>query len=176
MRKNRIRAKINKPKRHNKLQSHIEERHLHMPNLQLIRHQLVRMLPMRLPQILMQHNPVTDSQHTIHPIHQEEDQVRHIPRLHNQLPDSKQHDKRNTDTTHIPGKALRLTLRAEVKEAEHQYTQYRYNQIRFINKPFRTIHQQQRHQHSKRISRRDTIDTTHKVDDVRSPHTYNESP
>ena len=43
-----------------------------MPNPQLIRHQLISMLPMRLTQVLMQHNAVADSQTTIHTIYQKE--------------------------------------------------------------------------------------------------------
>mgnify|MGYP004689434983 CR=1 FL=1 len=35
------RTKINKPERHRQLQQRIERRHLHMPDLQLIRHQLI---------------------------------------------------------------------------------------------------------------------------------------
>ena len=35
------RTKINKPERHRQLQQSIERRHLHMPDLQLIRHQLI---------------------------------------------------------------------------------------------------------------------------------------
>ena len=35
------RTKTNKPERHRQLQQRIERRHLHMPDLQLIRHQLI---------------------------------------------------------------------------------------------------------------------------------------
>ena len=88
-----------------------------MPNIQLIRHQLIRMLTMCLSEVLMQHDSVADSQAAIHTIHQQENKIRHIASLHYQLPDHEQQDKGNANRTHIACKAFRLTLRTEVEQA-----------------------------------------------------------
>ena len=52
--------KVYKAKGNGELQKHIEARYLYMPDFKLIRHNLIRMLSMRLPQILMKHDAVAD--------------------------------------------------------------------------------------------------------------------
>ena len=120
---------IDESEAHRQLQAHIQQRDLHMPNLQLIAHQLIRMLSMRLAQIFVQHNPMAYRQHTIHTIYHQQHQVRQIPRLHNQFTDSKQHDECDSYGTNISSKALRLPLRSEVEYAEYQYTYDSHYQI-----------------------------------------------
>lgn len=63
-----IRAHIDEAQAHQQLHHHIQHAHLHVPNLQLIAHQLIGMLAMRLTQILMKYDTVAKwSKH--HPRH-----------------------------------------------------------------------------------------------------------
>ena len=90
-----------------------------MPNLQFIRHQLINMLTMRLSQILMQHNTMTNSQASIHAIHQQENQPSNITSRKNKRTYQEQQDIRHTYRAHITRETLRLTLRTEIKAAKH---------------------------------------------------------
>ena len=174
MRQYRIRTQVDKPKRHHQLHSHIQQRYLHMTYLQFIRHQLIRMLPMRFPQILMQQDTMTDGQATIHSIYQQQNQIRHILCHHHQPTDGKQHDKRYRNASHVSGKALRLTLRTEVEQAEHQYPQDSHHQIRRLHKIQAIVQHPQWYQHRQGIAGCNAINTIHEVDHVRSPHTNDE--
>ena len=91
-----------------------------MAHLQLIRHQLVRMLTVRLAQILVQHYSMADSQATIHAIYKQEDQISHITSRDDHLTDQEQQDESNADRSHITSKALSLTLRTEIENAENK--------------------------------------------------------
>ena len=105
-----------------------------MPNLQLVAHQLISMLTVSFAQVLMQHNAVADRQTTIHSINQYQYKISQIACLDNKPTCGKQNDKGNTNTTNITCKTLRLSLRSEIKDAEHQYAQDSHDQIRGLNK------------------------------------------
>ena len=92
-----------------------------MAHSKFIRHQLIRMFTMRLTQVLMQHDAMTDRQHTIYSIHQQENEIRQITRGNDHLTNQEQHDEGNTYRPYITGKALRLTFWTEVENAEHKY-------------------------------------------------------
>ena len=85
------------------------------------------MFPVRLSQILVQHNTVQNCANSIYAINQQENQPRHIARLHYQAAYRKQHYKSNADTSHIPSKALRLTFGPKIKEAEDQNADNRHS-------------------------------------------------
>lgn len=104
-----------------------------MANFQLVRHDLIGMFPVSLSQILMQHNAMHNRQTAIHAIDQQEDQPSNIARLHNHIPQQEQHDKRNTNRPDIASKALRLTLRTEIKDAEHDRRNNRSKDQRLLN-------------------------------------------
>ena len=53
---------VYEPERDSELQAHVNETHYHMTHPQLIRHQLIRVLSMSLPQVLMQHDSMEYSQ------------------------------------------------------------------------------------------------------------------
>ena len=92
-----------------------------MTYLQFVCHQLIRMLAVRLTQVLMQEDTMTDGQAAIHAIHQEEEQPCNVTRSHNQLTDGKQHDESNAHTTHITSETFRLTTLTEVEYAEYEH-------------------------------------------------------
>ena len=68
-------AQIDESQAHHQLHRHIQQTHLHVANLQFVRHQLVGVFAMCLAQVLVQHDAVADGQYTIHTIHQQEDQI-----------------------------------------------------------------------------------------------------
>ena len=100
-----------------------------MAHSQLIGHQLIRMFSMRFSQMLMQHNPMHNRATPVHAIDQQENQPRNIFCCKNQLTDGEQHDESNANAAHIPSKTLRLALRTEVEDAEHQHPNHRHYQI-----------------------------------------------
>lgn len=115
----------NQPERNHQLQTHINDRNHHMRYLQLICHQLVNVLTMSLTDILMQHHAMYNSQHTIHSINSQQQDISKVPRQQNQLAQSKQDNKCNPHTAYITGKALRFLT--EIKEIKNQHThQYHY--------------------------------------------------
>lgn len=174
MRQHRIRNQIDKYQRYRQLQHHVQHSHLYMTDFQFIGHQLIRMLPVCFPQILMQHDAVYNGEARIYSIHHQQQEVRHILRLHNHTTQNEQQDKRHADRPHIPGKTFRLSFRAEVEEAEHQHAQHRHHDDRRLYKYPLTVEQHQRHQHRQRIPRRDTVDTIHEIIHIRDAHVYDE--
>ena len=70
MRPCRVRHTKHKRQGNRQLQAHVEKRNLHMPDFQLIRHQLIGVLPMRLAQVLMAHDAMDNRAATVNPIHQ----------------------------------------------------------------------------------------------------------
>lgn len=174
MRTHGIRNRINKYQRYHQLQAHVEQRYLHMSYLQFIRHQLERMLAMRFSQVLVQHDTMNDGQTAIDAIHHQQQQVRHILRPNNQFTQNEQQDKSNTDAAHIPGKAFRIPFRSKVEEAEHQHTQHTHHDERILHIPLLLVDEPQRKQHHQRITGCNPIDTIHEINDVGSPHTYDE--
>ena len=125
---------VNHDERDDQLQEHIERAHYHMTHPQLIRHQLIRMLAVRLTKPLVQHDTVDDSQTAVHAIHDEQHHPRHVPCLHNQAFDTEQQDKGHPYAPHIPGKTLRLALGTEIENAEHQHPNDCHDQVRRLDK------------------------------------------
>ena len=111
---------VNHDERDDQLQEHIERAHHHMTHPQLIRHQLIRMLAVRLTKPLVQHDTVDNRQTSVHTIHNEQGHPRHVPCLHDETSYAEQQDKGHAYAPHIPRKALSLAPGAVVKEAEHQ--------------------------------------------------------
>ena len=62
-----------------------------------------------------------DGQCSINSINKKEHNPRHVPRGKHQPSQCKQDDKRDTNASHIPGKALRLALGPEVEDAKHRF-------------------------------------------------------
>ena len=83
------------------------------------------MLAVRFAQILVQHYAMTNGQHRINTIYSQEHDVCEVPSLQNQGSQKEYDDKGYADATHIPSKAFRFVLWAEIEQTEHQYRQYR---------------------------------------------------
>ena len=154
-----------------------------MAHSELISHQLIRMLAMRLTKILMQHDTMNNGQRSVNAVYQEEHDVRHILRCHHQAPKRKQDNKRDTYAPHIPREALGLG--PEVEDAEHQHPDNRQHQVRRFNERRHVlpdqhtvmpdeighlINQRNRDKHRQCVRRRNTIDPIHKIDEVRRSH------
>ena len=165
-----IRAEIDESQGDNQLDAHIQEADHDMAHPQLIGHQLIRMLAVRLPQMLVQLDAMRDRQAAVHAIHQQQHQIRDIPRLHDEPAQGEQHDERDPDAADIPREALRLALRAEIEPAEHQHAKNRHHEVRRLNEAHSAVQQPQRHQHRQRIPGRDPVDPVHEIDDIRRAH------
>ena len=87
-----------------------------MGNLQLIRHNLIQMFAMRQADILMKHQAVNDSQHTIHTINGQKDYPAEIFCFNDESAYQEKKNESNTYRTHITGKALGFL--AEIEETE----------------------------------------------------------
>lgn len=156
------------------LQQHIKAGHQRMLHPQLIGHQLVSVLAMRLAQGLVQHDLVADGQHGVHAAHGQEHDIREIARLQHQASQQEHHDERGAHAADIPRETLRLALRAEIEEAEHQDRQQRH-----INQALRreiqlTINPQHREQQRERIATADPVDTIHEIICVDDAHTHDQ--
>ena len=78
------RAEVYEAQRHSELQQRVEGRNLHMPYPQFIGHQLVRMLAVRLAQVLMQQDAMAYGKASAHAIDQKEDEICHVARRENE--------------------------------------------------------------------------------------------
>ena len=78
------RAKVDEAQRYYKLHKHINAAHQRMRHLQLIGHQLVRMLAVRLAQVLVQQDAMAYGKASIHAIDQQEDEICHVARSENE--------------------------------------------------------------------------------------------
>lgn len=116
-------AEINKTKRYAELHSHIDARNSDVAHLQLISHNLEHMLAVCLTEVLVKKDTMADGQNTINAVHQEENKPSDITRVHNEAPNAKEHDKTDTNRTHVTSEAFRLTFRAEIKDREYHQCQ-----------------------------------------------------
>ena len=89
---------------------------------------------MCLTQIFVKQDAVADSHHTVHAIDEQEDEPCHILSSQYQRADHKQQNVRHPDRAHITRKALRLTLRTEIEQAEHHIGQHHYIDQALIHK------------------------------------------
>ena len=78
------RAEVYEAQRHSELQQRVEGRNLHMPYPQFIGHQLVRMLAVRLAQVLMQPDAMAYGKASVHAIDQQEYEICHVARSENE--------------------------------------------------------------------------------------------
>ena len=172
--RDRVRHQVHHPQRDRQLQDHVEQRHRHVAQPQLVRHQLVRVLAVRLSEILVQQDSVHDRAHAVHPVDRQEHQPGDVARLQDQTPDQVQQDERHSDAPDISREALRSVLRPEIEDAEDQHRQERRHHQPSIRERAaatrRSVHQQQRYQHRQRVARRDAVDPVHEIIDVRRPH------
>ena len=166
VRQQRVRAQEDESERDRELDAHVDAGHRHVAHPQFIGHELIGMFAVRLSQPLMQHEAMHDGQVAVHAVQDQQDQVRHVPGLHDQLPQREEQDERHTDAAHVAGEAARLALRAEIEEAEHQHAQHRYDEIRLLDEAKTSIQQRQRRQHHQRVSGRHAVDAVHEVDDI----------
>lgn len=100
----------NQPGANGQLQNSIYGRYHRMLHTQLVGHQLIGVLTVRLAQILVQHNPVADSKDRIHTIYSQEHNVRKVARLQNQFAQQENHNKRCANAAHVAGKTLGFTV------------------------------------------------------------------
>ena len=129
---------------------------------------------MRLSQILMQHDAMHDGQTSIHSIHQEEDKPCDVTSLDDDIAQQEEHDKGDTDGAHIARKTFCLPFRTEIEYTEHHRSQDRsYYQALLHIRPA-PVYQCDRYQYCQRITRCDTIDAIHEIDDIGSSHIYDE--
>ena len=118
-----VRAYVDKAQTDCQLQKHIQQTDLYMPYLQLICHQLESMFPVRLTQVLVEHDAMDNRAAAIHAINQQEDQICHILRKRNEATNQEQQDISHTYRPYISGEAFGLALRPEVEEAAAEHCQ-----------------------------------------------------
>lgn len=114
------RTEVDESERHRQLQQHIYPRHERVAQAQLVRHQLISVLAVRLSQVLVKEYAVHYGQAPVHPVHQQQRQPAHVLRAHNEHPEREEQDERDAHAAHVAREAPRLPARAEVEEAEHQ--------------------------------------------------------
>ena len=90
-----------------------------MRDMQLVGHQLVRVLAVRLAQMLVQQDAVDDGQDGIHAVDPEQQQILDITGSGNKPAENKQDDECDTDRPHISGKAP--CPFTEIEETEYQH-------------------------------------------------------
>ena len=78
------------------------------------------MLAVRLAQIFVQQNTMTDSETSIHAIHNKQKQICHIACLNNHTAQNKEDDKGDADRTYVARKTFSLAFRTEVEDTENQ--------------------------------------------------------
>lgn len=181
MGQNSVGTKVNKTKRYNKLHSHVQERHLHVADLEFVCHELVCVLAVGFAEVFVEHDAVADGQAAVDAVDQQEYQVSHILGLNHEAADREEHDECDADAADVAREALRLSFRAEIEQAEHQHTDDRHDQVRLVDESSRharpdraSIHQSQRHQHRQRIPRRDAVDSVHEIDHIRRTYAHNQ--
>lgn len=128
-------TQVDEAQRHRQLHGHIEETYLHMSYLQLVGHQLVGVLAVRLTQVLVKHDAVDNRAASIHAVYQQEHQVGDVARLHYQFAEREQHDEGDAYAAHIPCEAFGFPFGAEVEDAEHQHPDDCHHQVRRLDKP-----------------------------------------
>ena len=109
------------------------------------------------------------SEASVHAIDKQEYQPGDVSCARDKHPDGKQDDERNPDTPDIPGKALSLATLTEVEERKHQHRKHHHGQKRRLDEFQFPVHQCERHKYREGISRRYSINTVHKVVDIRRP-------
>ena len=112
VRQHRLRAQVDEAQGNHQLDDHIQQRDHHVAHPQLVRHQLVGVLAVRLAQVLVQHDAVDDGQRAVHPVHQEEHDVCNVLRRQHQAAQGEQDDERNADDGH--NQVRRLNERCHV--------------------------------------------------------------
>lgn len=157
------------------LQDSIDGRYQRMLHTQLVGHQLIGVLAVRLAQILVQHDSVADSQDRIHTIYSQEHNVRKVARLQNQFAQQENHDERSANAAHVAGKTLGFTFGPEVKETEHQVGQNSNNDQTLRRKAQRLIQPSQWQQQCQRISAINSVNTIHKIVSIGNTHAYYQS-
>lgn len=86
------RAEVYESQRHCELQQGVEGSDFYVPDFKLIGHQLVRMLAVRLAQVLVQQDAMAYGKASVHAIDQQEDEICHIARRENQGADEEEQD------------------------------------------------------------------------------------
>ena len=97
------RAEVYESQRHSELQQRVEGRNLHMPYTQFIGHQLVRMLAVRLAQVLMQQDAMAYGKASIHAIDQQEYEICHVARSENERAYEEEQDICHSEGTRCYG-------------------------------------------------------------------------
>ena len=151
------------------LQQRVERRHEHVTDAQLVGHQLVGVLAVRLPEVLMQHHAVADGQHHVHPVDRQQHYPAQVAGAQNQRAESEEHDERDGHRAHVAGEAARP--RAEVEEAEHQRGYGRDGQQTPVDERLHELVEVgQRQQHGERVAPGDAVDAVHEVPGVDYAH------
>ena len=163
------------PRANDQLQHHVQRRDHRVLHPQLIRHDLVGMLPVRFSQVLMQQDPVNNREHRVDPIDRQKHDVRDVPRLENQQPEQEDNDECRPDTAHIPSKALRLPFWAEIEVAEHQIRQNGHDDQTLRREPHSRVHPGQRQQNRQGIAAIHPVDAIHEIVGIRDAHAENQA-
>lgn len=136
------------------------------------------MLAMGQTDILMKHQAMDDSQHTVDAIHGEQHNPTEITGLNDQPAYQEKKDEGNTHGPHITGKALRLL--AEIEEAEDKHrANHRIDKVLFNKRHHLLIDVCQSSKYHQRVSPGYSIDAIHKVvgiDDARTDYQGDDYP
>lgn len=145
-----------------------------MAHFKFISHQLIGVLAMSLSEFFVQHNAVADGEASVHAIDKQEYQPGDVACARDKHPDGKQDNERNSDASDIPGKALSLATLTEVEERKHQHRKHHHEQKRRLDEFQFPVHQCERHKYREGIPRRYSINTVHKIVDIRRPNADNQ--
>lgn len=130
------------------------------------------MFAMRQADILMKHQAMNDSQHTIHTINRQQDNPTEITGPDDEPAYQEKQDKGNAHRTHITGKALGFL--AKIEEAEDKdRTNHRMDKPLLYKRHHFPIYISQCSQYHQRVASGYPIDAIHKVvsiDDARADY------
>ena len=155
------------------LQERVERRHLHVADVQLVRHQLVGVLAVCLAEVLVQHDAVADGQHRVHSVDGEQHDPAQVAGPQNQCAQREQQYERYRDGADVASEAARL--RAEVEETEYQRGDCRDDEQALVDEAAtETVDADERQQHGEGISAGDAVDAVHEVERVDYAHEENQ--
>ena len=170
MRQNGIRHQINHAQGNGKLQPHIDEAHSYVVHSQFVSHKLIGVFAVSLAKILVEHDAVKDGAAAVDAVDNEECEPGDIGLLHNKLADEEEQDESDSNAADVPGEAFGLVLRPKVEDAENQHGKDGDDDEALVCQ----VHQRQRHQHRKRVRRRDAVDSIHEIVDVGGAYAHDE--
>lgn len=158
--------------RNQQLQSHVNQGNGHMRHMQLVGHQLERMLPVSLSQVLVQLNAVAYREYCVHAVHRQKDDIRKISGLQYQFSEGEYHYESNGYGPHVAREAFRLV--AEIEVAEYQQTQTHYIQELLGYETVSIVQIRQRQQHRQGITVCYSVYAVHEIVCVDNSHAHDQ--